>query len=345
MDINKFKETFDPILKEYITWKIEQAKNLLQDEKINTYIDYIDNFIFSGGKRIRPYCMRLVYRWFGGTLDNDSMKFSIVFELLHSMALIHDDIIDQANKRHNIFTMHKYITSHLWQQKSRIGEWQAMLIWDLIFSWVYELSNKDHNFPINLLNNARENLHSMIEEVILWQMIDVDMMAREQADYELIEKKCYYKTASYTFIRPMLSGAILANADEESKILIRDLWKYLWLAFQLKDDLMDITLWDSTKSLFSDIQEGQQTYFTDYIFTHWTPQQKKLLCNAMGNKLSLEEITNLQYIFQESWSLNAWKELLSEYATKANQIIENIRFKDTIAYHWINQLIKKISEI
>ncbi|HCY21497.1 TPA: hypothetical protein DIC40_06715 [Patescibacteria group bacterium] len=70
---------------------------------------------------------------------------------------------------------------------------------------MYELSNKEHNFPSTLLTKARENLHSMIEEVILGQMIDVDMMAQESAPYELIEKKNYYKTASYTFIRPMLT--------------------------------------------------------------------------------------------------------------------------------------------
>ncbi|HCY21498.1 TPA: hypothetical protein DIC40_06720 [Patescibacteria group bacterium] len=45
------------------------------------------------------------------------MKFAIVFELLHSMALIHDDVIDQADKRHNIPSMHKYIATKLIDEK------------------------------------------------------------------------------------------------------------------------------------------------------------------------------------------------------------------------------------
>lgn len=345
MDIKTFKATFDKLLKDYVDIKTNQAKALLNDERLNSYIDYIQDFLFSGGKRIRPYVMWLTYSWFGGKSDEDAMKFAIVFELLHSMALIHDDIIDQSEKRHNIATMHKYIASHLDKQKDRVGEWQAMLIGDLLFSWVYELANKPHNFPENLLIQARENLHSMIEEVILWQMIDVDMMALNHASYELIEKKNYYKTASYTFIRPMLTGAIFADVTKETKDLVAELGKYLGLAFQLKDDMMDITFWDQTKSLFSDIQEGQQTYFTNYIFTHWTDQQKETLRNAMGNKLSTWQITDLQNVFKESWALASGEKLLQEYAEKASAILEKFTFESDIAKLWFTVLIQKIAKI
>lgn len=345
MDIKLFKEKFDIILKEYVEQKTNQAKILLSNERLNKYIEYIHNFLFSGGKRIRPYCMWLMYKGFGWESDQDSMKFAIVFELLHSMALIHDDIIDQAEKRHNVPTMHKYIATCFPEEKKHIWESQAILIWDLLFSWVYELWNKSHNFPEHLLNQARENLHSMIEEVILGQMIDVDMMAGDPANQELIEKKNYYKTASYTFIRPMLSGAILANADQKDRELVKLLGKYLGLAFQLKDDMMDITFGDDTKSPFSDIQEGQQTYFTNYIFTYGTKEQKKLLQNAMGNRLNTNQITDLQWAFQESWALDAGKKLLQEYAQKALDVAEKIVFKDILAYQGIIAMIEKISKI
>lgn len=345
MDIKAFKEIFDPILKDYVDIKTNQAKALLNDERLNSYIDYIQNFLFSGGKRIRPYVMWLTYRWFGGKSDEDAMKFAIVFELLHSMALIHDDVIDQADKRHNIPSMHKYIATKLTDGRWRVWESQAILIWDLIFSRVYELSNKEHNFPSNLLTKARENLHSMIEEVILWQMIDVDMMAQKAALYELIEKKNYYKTASYTFIRPMLCGAIFADANSDNMELISKLWKYLGLAFQLRDDMMDITFWDPTKSPFSDIQEGQQTYFTNYIFSHWTDQQKETLRNAMGNKLSDDQINDLQTIFKESWALASGEKLLQEHSNQATNVLEKIFFQDNIAKEWFAILIQKLAKI
>lgn len=167
MDLKSFKETFDILLKQYVDEKTSQAKNLLSIPKLNAFIDYITTFIFSGGKRIRPYCLWIMYKGFGGNQEKDALQFSIIFELLHSMALIHDDIIDQASKRHNVPTMHTYITSLLGEGKEHIAEGQAILIGDLMLSWVYELGNKNHDFSKKILEAARENVHSMIEEVIL----------------------------------------------------------------------------------------------------------------------------------------------------------------------------------
>ena len=94
------------------------------------------------------------------------------------MALIHDDIIDEAGKRHNAATMHTYIESLLKEAENRhhVAEGQAILVGDLILSWVYELRYKITGFSDDRLNLARINIHSMIEEVILGQMIDVNMM-------------------------------------------------------------------------------------------------------------------------------------------------------------------------
>ncbi len=61
MDLASFKTTFDGVLETYISNKIDQAQKLINDKKINTFIDYIETFIFSGGKRIRPYGLRLTY--------------------------------------------------------------------------------------------------------------------------------------------------------------------------------------------------------------------------------------------------------------------------------------------
>ena len=109
-----------------------------------------------------------------------------------------------------------------------------------------------------------------------------------------------YKTAGYTFIRPLLTGAILADADMESQKLIIQLGTDLGLAFQIRDDLFDIISADKTKSLFSDIQEGQQTFFTNYIFEKGTEEDKALLMSCMKKKLNPEQIDKLQEMFASS---------------------------------------------
>jgi len=345
MDIKTFKEIFDLLLKNYLDKKLGQSKQLLNNPKLNSFIDYISTFVFSGWKRIRPYCTWLIYKGFGGQQDHDILHFSIIFELFHTMALIHDDIIDQSAKRHNVYTIHNYITRIIGESKSHVAEWQAILIWDLLLSWVYELSNKDHPFSDKLLKDARENIHSMIEEVILWQMIDVDMMTGDQASQEMIEKKNKYKTASYTFTRPMITWAILAEASQQDKDLIVELGNYLWWAFQVRDDLMDITLGDWTKSLFSDMQEWQQTYFTNYIMTQWSQDQKEFLLSCLGKELSDQQIQKLQSIFQDSWAIDKWKYLIKSYAQKAHDTVKKINFTYMSAVEWLNSLIEKIASV
>jgi hypothetical protein len=61
MHISEFKTTFDGVLQTYVDEKISQSKQLLGSEKLNKVISYIETFIFSGGKRIRPFCLWSVY--------------------------------------------------------------------------------------------------------------------------------------------------------------------------------------------------------------------------------------------------------------------------------------------
>ncbi len=330
MDLASFKTTFDGILEQYVTKKIDQSKHLIDDKHINKFIEYVNTFIFSGGKRIRPYGLMITYMWFGGQNEKAILNFGIIFELLHSMALIHDDIIDQSDKRHNAMTMHTYIQTLLNDnpQAKHVAEWQALLIWDLLLSRVYELRFKNHEFDEHLLFKARQNVHSMIEEVILWQMIDVDLTISGPAALSLIDKKNTYKTASYTFTRPMLTWAILAWADEEQQQLIQELGTYMGMAFQMRDDYLDIIGGDTTKNVFRDVQEGQQTYFSNYIFEKGSEEQKALLQSCMGKELTKEQIKDLQTMFAASGALDFGKTWVKNYSQKARSVLGKLQIND-----------------
>jgi len=184
----------------------------------------------------------------------------------------------------------------------------------------------------------------MIEEVILWQMIDVDMMISEPASLSLIDKKNMYKTASYTFTRPMLTWAILAGASKEQQALVKELGNYMGLAFQMRDDYFDITFGDKTKSAFSDIQEWQQTYFTNYVFEKWTPTQQELLKSCMGKKLDNEQIKALQTVFEKSGAIEFGKKMILEFSQKSKDILAKIEFKDS-AKESLLMLIKKMEKL
>lgn len=75
------------------------------------------------------------------------------------------------------------------------------------------------------------------------------------------------------------------------------------MAFQMRDDYLDITFGDKTKSAFSDIQEGQQTYFTNYIFDKGSEEDKALLKSCMSKKLNDTQIKELQAMFEKSGAI------------------------------------------
>lgn len=331
MDIKKFKEIFDQKLKNFIDEKLEKNTVIKKRKSLEKTLSYIKDFTFSGGKRIRPYLVFLTYKAFWGVQDEEIIDISMGYELLHTMAIIHDDIMDKGEKRHGVPTYHKHIASLLQgPEANHHGISQAILVWDLLFARAYECIFKKHkNIKNNfLLEAAQNNFQTMVNEVILWQIIDVDIMCWQEIDNEKLEIKNHYKTGWYTFIRPMISGATLAWVSSETLEKIKEIGKDLWLAYQLRDDLLDISASESDKTLFSDVQDWQQTYFTNFILTHWTPAEKKFLQNKMGKKLWEKEIKELKKLFNDSWAIKHGKELIEKHLKNAEQEIKNIKIID-----------------
>lgn len=62
MDIKSFKLVFDKELKKYISIKIKQAQKIASSARMQQIVSYIDDFTFSGGKRVRPYLVYLAYK-------------------------------------------------------------------------------------------------------------------------------------------------------------------------------------------------------------------------------------------------------------------------------------------
>ncbi len=343
MDIKHFKKIFDQELKKYISEKLKKNPVIKKRTSLKNILDYIKDFTFSGWKRIRPYLVFLTYKAFGGKQDNEILKISMGYELLHTMALIHDDIMDKGEKRHGVLTYHKHIASLLkGPEAEHHGISQAILVWDLLFARAYECIFKKHEKikNNNLAELAQNNFQTMVNEVILGQIIDVDIMCGKEIDNEKLEIKNHYKTGWYTFVRTMLSWALLAWVDQKTLKKIKEIWTELGLAYQIRDDLLDISASQSDKTLFSDVQDGQQTYFTNFIMANWTKMEKNLLESKMKKKLSRKEIEELKKLFENSWAIKHGKELIEKHLKNAEEKIKKIKIKEK---KYINLFWKIIS--
>jgi len=343
MDLKTFKIEFDEILRPHLENKIQSAKNLLEHNRLNNFLQHTLNYIFWWWKRIRPYLAYLWYNSMGWKNKKEIMQFIMVFEIFHNMALIHDDIIDKSKLRHNVNCIHEFINKEI--KDLHIAEGQAMLIWDLLLSRMHELLNENYNFNIEDLQKAKKNIHKMIHEVILGEMIDVDMMLWEDVNDKDLEKKNIYKTAKYTFTRPLMVWAIIAWAQKEEIEKIWNMWTQLGLAYQTRDDLMDLIQHDTSKSTFGDVQEWAQTSFTNYVYKNGSEKQKKLLKSCMRKQLSPNQISSLKTMFHESGAINYWKKLIQKYGQEATQILDSINFTNTKYKQHLHILIQKITNI
>lgn len=354
MDIKSFKQLFDKELRKYIAIKTKQAQKIASAPRMQQILAYIDDFTFSGGKRVRPYLVYLAYKACGGTADKEVLHFAQAHELLHEMALIHDDIIDKWELRHGVHTYHRFVEGLLSStNKEHIGVSQAILVGDLIFAWVYDvLFSQYTTIPTVNIALAQKNVQETIEEVIAGQVIDVDIMVWDNIDQELLEKKNHYKSGKYTFVRPLLTWALLAGASKSVCKKFEQLGEVLGKAYQMRDDLLDVMVeeWDETthydnKTKFSDIQDGQQTYLTQYIYENGKYAHRLAISSAMGKRLSKTQIDQLRQVFMESGAIAYGKQKVEEYLQQAEKILQKMELSVEM-YKWhfqaVIELLRKI---
>lgn len=204
---------------------------------------YVASVGRSRGKRIRPRLMMALSSACGEAPLASVANCAACCELLHTASLIHDDVIDEADKRRGEATLNH-----------RFGNEIAVVVGDYILALLLSSLNQERDFALvdMLINTSQELGLGVIREVN-----DRDNFALS-ADkyYEMI----YLKTAAL-FCLACRMGAYLSGADASVQELAVRYGRQLGLAFQVVDDLLDLTQ-DAKltgKPSFNDVREGRVT--------------------------------------------------------------------------------------
>lgn len=335
MDILSFKTQFDAYTEEWLEKKMADYRALVIDTSVLSYITHSAALIRGGGKRLRPYLTALMHGACGGEKQGDILRAGLALELFHTFALIHDDIIDHGVLRRDIPTTHVTVLDIL-KKGNRTGDiahvanGQAMLVGDLVYLWVFEVF-QGISFPEPKKSQAFSYLVRMVNEVIVGEMMDVDMTTRGEVEDALLYQKTLLKTATYTFVRPMQIGAILGGAGEEVLSFCERFGKALGMAFQIQDDLFDVTLSaeELHKTILSDVAEGQHTYFTQYIFTQGTEREKEKLLLYFGKPFTEKQHGDIVGLFESSGAVAYGKILMNQYFDEASAALETAQIPPT----------------
>jgi geranylgeranyl diphosphate synthase, type I len=222
-------------LREYLAERRPAAVAI--DPRLGRLVDELDSAVCAGGKRLRPELLAWGYRAGGRDLDDAVVRAAAALELLHTFALIQDDVIDDSATRRGRPASHVNLAAEAQVAPERFGASAAILLGDLSLIWADQLLG-DSGVPPERLCRGIKVYNQMRTEVTFGQYLDVLAAHSLRVTEEQALTVNHYKTASYTVQRPIQLGLALAGAPDE---LVRSVSGYAipaGIAFQLRDDVL-----------------------------------------------------------------------------------------------------------
>jgi geranylgeranyl diphosphate synthase type I len=260
--------------------------------------------VLAGGKRLRPAFCYWAFVGLGGDPDDPVVvDAGAALELLHTFALIHDDVMDGSALRHGVEAVHvEHRRRHAragWRgEPDRFGDGVAILVGDLAF--VYS-----DRFLAGAPPAARHVFDELRLEVNIGQYLDLLGTAQRSANPELARRICQYKSGKYTIERPLHLGAALASPYELPAVTdaLSAYGMPLGEAFQLKDDLLGV-FGDTAvtgKPVGEDLREGKPTLLYALARAAASGADLRLLDGRFGAAdLDEAEVADLQAVFEAS---------------------------------------------
>lgn len=253
---------FKTELEERINKINEQIESYLPEEKghQSTIFEAMNYSVRAGGKRLRPLFMQEICRLFTGEVQPAVVPFMAAIEMIHTSSLVHDDLPcmdDDMMRRGKASTWAEY------------GEDMGVLAGDALMIYAFEVAAKAFNEvseaeDLKRVGRAIEILASKtgIYGMIGGQTVDVELsggpIPKNKLDF-------IYRLKTGALIEAsMLIGAVLGGAAEEDCKIVESLAGKVGLAFQIQDDILDVT---STKEVLgkpthSDEKNEKTTYVT-----------------------------------------------------------------------------------
>ena len=275
----EFKKQFDTALFSYLDLKSKMLKKI--DPHGGEMIECIKEFISNGGKRFRPALFYFSFNSFNKKKSIDVLEFSFIFELFHTFALIHDDIIDNAKLRRGNPTVH---TKHGREMGILSGDFALTLadelFIDIIFSSPISPSIKKQS--ITLYSQYKQ-------ELLIGQYLDSKHLSS-------LEKIMFLKTAQYSFARPVVLGLLLAGSPNKTIKKWETWMTRAGMVFQLRDDYEGVMGNEERegKSVISDTEEGKNTLIVE-LFNKKINKQELERFNSFFGKQNLKTEDFLWY--------------------------------------------------
>lgn len=292
----------------------------------------IREFTLRDGKRLRPLLLILTYKGYSPASQKISRKLynaSTCMEFLHNFMLIHDDIIDRSDLRRGRPTMHKILARTVkTPDPDKLGIDLGIIAGDIVYALAI-----DAFLSINEPSARKERaLKYFIQTAAFTAMGEyIDTVSGVKPVEEVTEQDVYLnytlKTARYTFDCPMVTGAILAGANNKEIKKISRFGILIGQAFQIQDDIIGVFETEANigKSILSDLVEGKKTLLVTHAFRvlKGKARQEFLRIFTQKNK-TLQDLEAVKRIFLRTQSLNYALGAIQDRLQEAEQILNTL---------------------
>lgn len=320
----QFKKRIDVELEKFLKEKLDEA--LRVSPEVVPLAEQIYMIVKNGGKRLRPAFMYFAYKGVGGRDEKAILYTSMAVELLHTFALVHDDIIDKSLTRRGLATPHMFFKEMHEKQKwlgdsYHFGISSAILSGDLAHIYADQILTNSP-FPREDLEKAHQYYDISRIEVVFGQHLDILGGVKRNFTEKEILHMLEYKSGKYSIERPLHCGAALARAPKIFYRAFSDYGITLGQAFQIQDDILGMFGDEEKtgKSTDSDIKEGKRTLLVIKAYENANIKQKKILDKALGNpKVSAKEVESVRQIVKETGSYQYSKDLARKLIEKAKK--------------------------
>lgn len=277
-DIENYLEKKRKLVNTYLS-KLYQA----DDQNGLKLFESINYSLQSDGKRLRPILCLAAFELFSGNSEK-ALGVACVLEMIHCYSLIHDDLpsMDNDSIRRGKPTNHIVF-----------GESTAILAGDALLTDAFDLlvceleeNSVDPNLSLKIISRISGSIGS--KGMILGQAMDLSIEGTEDVEIDKIREINYLKTGSL-IKSSVLTGALLGGASGNDLKVLESFSKYLGLAFQITDDILDITgSKDFGKPAGSDAKNKKPTFAS----VLGTDKSKRMVADLTNKALSELEKLN-----------------------------------------------------
>ena len=297
-------------IKQPIAYEMElfEQKFLLSMSSKVALLNRITHYIVNRkGKQMRPMFVFLVAKMVSnGEISERTYRGASVIELIHTATLVHDDVVDDSNRRRGFFSVNA-----LWKNKI------AVLIGDYLLSKGLLLSIDNNDFDLlKIISIAvREMSEGELLQIEKARKLDIT----EAIYYEIIRQK------TATLIAACCSlGAASVKPESLHVETMRKFGELIGMAFQIKDDLFDYTDMQIGKPTGIDIKEQKMTLPFIYVLNQASKKDKNWLINSIKNhNKDSKRVKEVIAFVRKSGGLDYAEKKMKQFQQEALQILQN----------------------